>query len=74
MKIALYEIHADLQAADLRSRVLLQIHDELVVEIAPGEWDAAERIVRERMGGAADLSVPLDVQIGTGQNWDAAAH
>lgn len=74
MKIALFHIHQDLQAADLRSRVLLQIHDELVVEVAPGEWDATEAIVRTRMGDAASLSVPLDVQVGQGPNWDAAGH
>ena len=74
MKIALFRIHADLRAADLRSRVLLQIHDELVVEVAPGEWDAAERIVRTQMAGAADLSVPLDVQVGHGGDWNEAAH
>src|SRR6478752_3821694 len=66
MKIALFRIHDDFAAHELNSRVLLQIHDELVVEIAPGEWDTAERIVRERMGGAAALSVPLDGQIGRG--------
>ncbi|MCE7480682.1 MULTISPECIES: DNA polymerase I [Microbacterium] len=74
MKIALYEIHADLHAADLRSRVLLQIHDELVVEVAPGEWDATEKIVRARMADAADLSVPLEVQVGRGHDWNEAAH
>ncbi|KAA9154911.1 DNA polymerase I [Microbacterium lushaniae] len=74
MKIALFHIHADLGEAGLRSRVLLQIHDELVLEIAPGEWDAAERIVRTRMGDAADLSVPLDVQIGRGPDWNEAGH
>ncbi|MBD7957886.1 DNA polymerase I [Microbacterium sp. Sa4CUA7] len=74
MKIALFRIHAEFAQQQLRSRVLLQIHDELVVEVAPGEWDAAERIVRERMGDAADLSVPLDVQIGRGADWDEAGH
>ncbi|MGN8025778.1 DNA polymerase I [Microbacterium sp. 22242] len=74
MKIALFRIHADLLAEGLSSRVLLQIHDELVVEVAPGEWDAAERIVRERMAGAAELSVPLDVQVGRGGDWNEAAH
>lgn len=74
MKIALFHIHDDLRGADLRSRVLLQIHDELVVEVAPGEWDAVEALVRERMGDAADLTVPLDVQIGRGENWDVAGH
>ncbi|MFG6502085.1 DNA polymerase I [Microbacterium sp. P05] len=74
MKIALFHIHADLAEADLRSRVLLQIHDELVVEVAPGEWDAAESIVRARMGDAAQLTVPLDVQIGRGGDWNEAGH
>ena len=74
MKIALFHIHDDFAAQRLASRVLLQIHDELVVEVAPGEWDAAERIVRSRMGDAAKLSVPLDVQIGRGDNWDVAGH
>lgn len=74
MKVALFRIHADLLEAGLASRVLLQIHDELVVEVAPGEWDATERIVRERMAGAADLSVPLDVQVGRGGDWNEAAH
>ena len=74
MKLGLLHIHDQLVTDGLRSRVLLQIHDELVVEVAPGEWDAVETIVRERMGDAADLSVPLDVQIGRGENWDIAGH
>ena len=74
MKIALFRIHDEFLAEGLRSRVLLQIHDELVVEVAPGEWDAAERIVRSRMADAAELSVPLDVQIGRGADWNEAGH
>ncbi|MEV5071676.1 DNA polymerase I [Microbacterium sp. LMI12-1-1.1] len=74
MKIALFHIHDDFAVEQLRSRVLLQIHDELVIEVAPGEWDAAEHIVRTRMGDAAQLSVPLDVQIGRGDDWNAAGH
>ncbi len=74
MKIALFRIHADLLDRGLGSRVLLQIHDELVVEVAPGEWDAVEEIVRDRMSGAATLSVPLDVQVGRGADWNEAAH
>jgi DNA polymerase-1 len=74
MKIALYRIHDDFAAHSLHSRVLMQIHDELVIEVAPGEWEHAERIVRERMAGAADLSVPLDVQIGRGADWNEAGH
>ncbi|MDZ8276075.1 DNA polymerase I [Microbacterium aquimaris] len=74
MKIALLNIHAELGDAGLSSRVLLQIHDELVVEVAPGEWDAVERIVTSRMGDAASLTVPLDVQIGRGADWSEAGH
>jgi DNA polymerase-1 len=74
MKIALFHIHDDLHAQQLASRVLLQIHDELVVEVAAGEWDAVEAIVRTRMGDAADLTVPLDVQVGRGRDWNEAAH
>jgi DNA polymerase-1 len=74
MKIALFHISDDLTGAGLRSRVLLQIHDELVLEVAPGEWDAAEQIVRTRMGDAAELTVPLDVQIGRGPDWNEAGH
>lgn len=74
MKVALFRIRDDLASARLRSRVLLQIHDELVVEVATGEWDAVEQIVRARMADAAELSVPLDVQIGRGGDWDEAGH
>jgi DNA polymerase-1 len=74
MKIAMLGIAGDLIDGSLQSRMLLQVHDELIFEVAPGEWDALEGIVRARMAGAADLRVPLDVQIGRGQNWDAAAH
>ncbi len=74
MKVALFRIRDELAAGGLRSRVLLQIHDELVVEVAAGEWDAVEKIVRARMADAADLSVPLDVQIGRGGDWDEAGH
>jgi DNA polymerase-1 len=74
MKIAMLGIASDLREKALGSRMLLQVHDELVFEVAPGELEALSAIVRHRMGHAADLTVPLDVQIGTGQNWDAAAH
>ncbi|MFS2281246.1 DNA polymerase I [Microbacterium sp. OR21] len=74
MKIALNRIHADLRDRGLASRALLQIHDELVVEVAAGEWDEVESVVRERMMGAAELSVPLDVQVGRGRDWNEAAH
>ncbi|MBU1587683.1 MAG: DNA polymerase I [Actinobacteria bacterium] len=72
LKLAMIGIDQDLNG--MKSRMLLQVHDELVFDVAPGELDDLSAIVRSRMAGAAQLSVPLDVQIGTGPNWDAAAH
>ncbi|GAA4668946.1 DNA polymerase I [Frondihabitans cladoniiphilus] len=74
MKIAMLGVRADIDERELQSRVLLQVHDELIVEVAGGEVDAIEEIVRRRMGSAADLRVPLDVSVGLGESWDAAAH
>ncbi|MGH1548934.1 DNA polymerase I [Leifsonia poae] len=74
MKVAMLGIAGDIIDQKLESRMLLQVHDELIFEVATGEWDALEAIVRARMAGAADLRVPLDVQVGRGANWDAAAH
>ncbi|MGO4593691.1 DNA polymerase I [Leifsonia sp. 2TAF2] len=74
MKVAMLGIAGDIIDQRLQSRMLLQVHDELIFEVASGEWDALESIVRARMAGAADLRVPLDVQVGRGSNWDAAAH
>ncbi|THG33082.1 DNA polymerase I [Naasia lichenicola] len=74
MKIAMIDIDADMQKQDLRSRMLMQVHDELVFEVAAGEWDSVAQIVTDRMSHAAQLRVPLDVQVGRGQNWDQAAH
>jgi DNA polymerase I len=74
IKRAMIGVHADFTERGLASNMLLQVHDELVFEVARGELDEVTEIVRTRMGGAADLRVPLDVQIGTGNNWDEAAH
>ena len=74
LKIAMLGIADDIRSRELKSNMLMQVHDELVFEVATGELDAVTEIVRDRMGHAADLRVPLDVQIGTGQNWDQAAH
>ena len=74
IKIAMIGVEHRMREAGLASRMLLQIHDELMFEVAEGEWDALEIIVREEMGGAAELSVPLEVQVGRGHNWNAAAH
>jgi DNA polymerase-1 len=74
LKIAMLGIADDLRAGDFKSNMLMQVHDELVFEVASGELAALTTIVRDRMGHAVDLRVPLDVQIGTGENWDQAAH
>ena len=74
LKIAMLGVARDLAEKELGSRLLLQVHDELVFEVADGEIDVLTAIVTDRMGHAADLKVPLDVQIGLGHNWDAAAH
>lgn len=72
MKIAMIRSHAALEG--MESRLVLQVHDELVVEVAPGERADVERALRTAMEHAAELSVPLDVNVGVGPNWDAAAH
>jgi DNA polymerase-1 len=74
MKVAMIRAADALAAAGLSSRLLLQVHDELVVEVAPGERDAVAALVRDAMGTAAALSVPLDVSIGVGRNWEDAGH
>jgi DNA polymerase I len=74
IKVAMLTAHYELQAAGLRSRMLLQVHDELLFEVAPGELDAVRELVRVAMGGAADLSVPLEVSMGWGRSWADAAH
>ncbi|WP_210651286.1 DNA polymerase I [Nocardioides sp. SYSU D00065] len=74
VKVAMLGVERALAEQGLRSRMLLQVHDELVFEVAPGEGDALAELVRAEMGGAADLAVPLDVSIGTGRSWHDAAH
>jgi DNA polymerase-1 len=74
IKVAMLGVHRGLAAAGLRSRLLLQVHDELVLEIAPGEREAVEKLVRAEMGGAYQLDVPMDVSVGVGPTWHDAAH
>jgi DNA polymerase-1 len=74
IKIAMLGVARALTAEGLRSRLLLQVHDELVLEVAAGEREALETLVRREMGGAFALSVPLDVSVGVGRNWDEAGH
>ncbi|WP_206478533.1 DNA polymerase I [Kocuria sp. KRD140] len=74
IKKAMIGVDRALREDDLRSRVLLQVHDELIVEVAPGETERVEEILRTEMAGAAELTVPLDVNVGTGRTWHQAAH
>ncbi|MEU4452205.1 DNA polymerase I [Nocardioides sp. NPDC023903] len=74
IKVAMLRVQAAIDEAGLTSRMLLQVHDELVFEVASGEREALEALVREQMGSAADLNVPLDVSVGTGLSWHEAAH
>lgn len=74
IKIAMVNVANAFTQAGVRSRVLVQIHDELLIEIAPGERDEVEEIVRKEMGGAFSMSVPLEVAVGVGASWQAAAH
>ena len=74
MKIAMTNVGKAIEAAGLKSRILLQVHDELVFEVAKGELEALKTLVQQEMQNAAKLSVPLEVHIGVGKSWDAAGH
>ncbi|MDR7300394.1 DNA polymerase I [Haloactinomyces albus] len=74
IKVAMLGVHRGLTEAGLRSRMLLQVHDELMIEVAEGEYDEVERLVRQHMASAYELEVPLEVSVGMGGSWDAAAH
>ncbi|HUR50721.1 MAG TPA: DNA polymerase I [Mycobacteriales bacterium] len=74
IKVAMLGVARALRAEGMRSRLLLQVHDELVLEVADGERAALEEVVRREMCGAFPLDVPLDVSIGVGANWDEAGH
>jgi DNA polymerase I len=74
IKVAMLRVGAALDTEKLASRLLLQVHDELVLEVAAGELEVVETLVRREMGAAYALSVPLDVSVGTGTSWEAAGH
>ncbi|HLM04964.1 MAG TPA: DNA polymerase I [Blastococcus sp.] len=74
IKVAMLNVEKAIEAEGLRSRMLLQVHDELVLEVAPGEREKLEELVRREMAGAAQLDVALEVSVGFGESWDAAAH
>jgi DNA polymerase-1 len=74
MKLAMIQVEGAISDANLRSRLLLQVHDELVIAVAPGETQVVRDIALSRMRDVATLSVPLDVHIGIGENWELAGH
>jgi DNA polymerase-1 len=74
MKLAMIQIDHAMADAKLKSRMLLQVHDELVFEVATGELEQLKAIVLEHMTKVVKLSVPLEVHVGIGKSWDAAGH
>lgn len=72
IKVAMIRVDKALEG--MESRVLLQVHDELVVEVAAGEAEKVHTILEREMDKAIELTVPLEVSVGQGKNWDAAAH
>ena len=69
MKLAMVEIHRRFRAEGIRSQMILQVHDEVIVDMLREEQEAVIRIVREAMEGVAQLSVPLISEAGVGENW-----
>lgn len=74
IKVAMLGVERALQREHLASRMLLQVHDELVLEVAPGERERVEELVRREMGAAHQLRVPLEISVGAGSTWQDAAH
>jgi DNA polymerase-1 len=72
IKMAMIRVDAQLQQHSMRSRMMMQVHDELVFEVADDEVDALSALVRDSMLNVAQLAVPLDVDVGVGNNWDEA--
>jgi DNA polymerase-1 len=72
IKRAMISVDAWCQREDVPARLIMQVHDELVLEVRADSIDRVADAVRERMAGAAELSVPLRVDLGTGANWDEA--
>ena len=74
IKVAMVNVDRAIASEKLKSRLLLQVHDELIFEVAAGEHETLETLVRREMGGAFPLKAPLDVNVGFGKSWDQAAH
>jgi DNA polymerase-1 len=74
VKVAMLQVDAALKSAGVKSRLLLQVHDELVIEVAKGELDQVTELVVQNMRSVGDLSVPMEVSTGIGTSWAAAGH
>ena len=74
IKVAMLDVEKALDDTGMRSRMLLQVHDELVFEVGPGEREPLEELVRTKMGQPVSLKVPLEVSVGVGRSWHDAAH
>lgn len=74
MKIAMLKIDRELSTAKLESKMLLQVHDEVILDVVPGELDQVKALVIDAMDNAVTLKVPLDIHVGTGLTWATAAH
>ena len=74
IKLAMLRVDAALRESGAASRTLLQVHDELVLEVAPGEREAVEALARKEMGAAIEMDVPLEVSVGVGGSWHDAVH
>ncbi len=74
VKVAMLQVDAALKSAGVKSRLLLQVHDELVIEVAKGELEQVTEIVVQNMGAVGDLSVPMEVSTGIGTSWASAGH
>jgi DNA polymerase-1 len=74
IKMAMLKVQSAINTENLKSRLLLQIHDELILEVVAGEEEVLSTLVRREMGSAYPLRAPLDVSAGIGQTWNQAAH
>ena len=69
IKVAMVAVHDEIIARGLQSRMILQVHDELVLEVPDDELEAVSQLVKQKMENACQLSVPLTVEVGVGDNW-----
>ncbi|MSW23777.1 MAG: DNA polymerase I [Actinobacteria bacterium] len=74
IKRAMLNVESAIQGEGLKSRLLLQVHDELICEVAPGEDEVLTALMRKEMGSAYPLKAPLAVSVGIGKSWNEAAH